>query len=47
MIYAFIIIFGLVFGSFFLVVGTRLPEEKSIVKPGSQCDNCHKKISLV
>ncbi len=44
MIYAFIIIFGLVFGSFFLVVGTRLPEEKSIVKPGSQCDNCHKKL---
>jgi len=45
MVYAFIFIFGLVFGSFFLVVGTRLPEGKSIIKPGSQCDNCHKKLA--
>lgn len=39
----YIIIFfiiGLIFGSFFGVVGSRLSEEKSIVKPGSHCDFC-------
>lgn len=36
----FLFILGTVFGSFFLVVGTRLPENKSILKPGSHCDNC-------
>lgn len=41
MIYAFLAIFGLIFGSFYLVVATRLPEEKSIIKPGSHCDNCN------
>ena len=41
MIYAFLAILGLVFGSFYLVVATRLPEEKSIIKPGSHCDNCN------
>lgn len=40
MIYAYLFVMGLVFGSFFLVVGTRLPEEKSIIKPRSHCDNC-------
>lgn len=41
MIYTFLAILGLVFGSFYLVVATRLPEEKSIIKPGSHCDNCN------
>lgn len=41
MVYAFLAIFGLIFGSFYLVVATRLPEEKSIIKPGSHCDNCN------
>ncbi len=27
-------------GSFYGVVGTRLPEERSIVKPGSHCEKC-------
>ena len=31
---------GAIFGSFYGVVGTRLPEGKSIVKPGSHCENC-------
>lgn len=44
MYYLISFIFGLVFGSFFLVVGTRLPEEKSIVKPSSHCDNCNKEL---
>lgn len=33
-------IIGAIFGSFYGVVGTRLPEEKSIVKPGSHCEKC-------
>lgn len=41
MVYTFLAILGLIFGSFYLVVATRLPEEKSIIKPGSHCDNCN------
>jgi len=41
MVYVFLAILGLIFGSFYLVVATRLPEEKSIIKPGSHCDNCN------
>ena len=33
-------IFGTVFGSFYNVVGDRLPDGKSIVKPGSHCPKC-------
>lgn len=33
-------ILGTIFGSFYFVVGTRLPEEKSLLKPRSHCDNC-------
>ena len=40
MIYAILGVFGLIFGSFYLVVATRLPENESIIKPGSHCDNC-------
>lgn len=36
----FIFIIGAIFGSFYGVVGTRLPEEKSIVKPRSHCEKC-------
>lgn len=39
-IYALLAVFGLLFGSFYLVVATRLPNEESIVAPGSHCDNC-------
>lgn len=39
MLYLMFII-GAIFGSFYGVVGTRLPEEKSIVKPGSHCEKC-------
>ena len=35
-----IFILGTIFGSFYGVVGTRLPENKSIIKPGSHCENC-------
>ena len=39
MLYLMFVI-GAIFGSFYGVVGTRLPEGKSIVKPGSHCENC-------
>ncbi|MGO4696208.1 A24 family peptidase [Paenibacillus sp. 2TAB26] len=37
-IYLFIL--GLIFGSFFNVVGLRVPMKQSIVNPPSQCPNC-------
>ena len=36
----FLIIFGLIVGSFLNVVIYRLPLEKSIIKPGSHCPSC-------
>ena len=33
--------FGAVFGSFFYVVGSRLPKNESILKPGSHCEYCN------
>ena len=41
-IYYMIVLFilGCVFGSFYNVVGDRLPEGKSIVKPSSHCPKC-------
>ncbi len=33
-------VFGTIFGSFYNVVGDRLPEGKSISKPGSHCPIC-------
>lgn len=39
-IYLYFFIFGLVFGSFFNVVGLRVPLKQSIVSPRSACSNC-------
>lgn len=39
-IYALLAVFGLLFGSFYLVVATRLPNNESVITPGSHCDNC-------
>ena len=33
-------VLGLVMGSFFMVVGSRLPKGESIIKPRSHCDEC-------
>lgn len=38
-------IFGLVFGSFFNVVGLRVPKNESIVYPNSHCDHCKRELS--
>lgn len=37
----FSFITGAVFGSFFYVVGTRLPNHKSLIKPPSHCNYCN------
>lgn len=45
----YVIIFfivGAIFGSFYAVVGYRLPKGESILKPEhSYCDNCHKRLN--
>ncbi|KEF39450.1 prepilin signal peptidase PulO-like peptidase [Schinkia azotoformans MEV2011] len=45
LLYFFIL--GLIFGSFFNVVGLRIPNGQSIVFPGSHCPNCQKTLSSV
>lgn len=41
-----IFIFGMVIGSFFNVLGYRLPKKESIVFPSSHCPNCQHKLSF-
>lgn len=38
-------IFGLVFGSFFNVVGYRLPKKMSLIRPASHCTKCNHKLT--
>lgn len=38
-------IYGTIFGSFYNVVGDRLPEGKSIIKPSSHCPKCGHKLT--
>src|SRR5574344_530926 len=47
-VYYMIVLFilGTVLGSFFNVVGWRVPRKESIVKPASHCKKCRAKISL-
>ena len=40
MIYLLLVIIGTIFGSFYLVVATRMPKEESLVLSRSHCDNC-------
>ena len=37
----FIFVFGAVMGSFFYVVGTRLPNNESLISPASHCTYCN------
>ncbi|MEO4053311.1 prepilin peptidase [Solibacillus sp. CAU 1738] len=43
----FAFIFGLVFGSFFNVVGLRVPKKESIVSPPSHCTNCNRQLGAL
>lgn len=40
-------IFGLVFGSFYNVVGLRIPKKESIVTPPSHCVSCNRRLSAI
>ncbi len=40
-------VFGTIFGSFYNVVGDRLPDKKSIVTPGSHCPKCNHKLTPI
>ncbi len=37
----FFFVLGAIMGSFFFVVGTRLPNHESLIKPGSHCTYCN------
>lgn len=39
-------VFGITLGSFYNVVGYRLPNGQSIVKPSSHCPNCNHKLKV-
>lgn len=43
----FAFIFGLVFGSFFNVVGLRIPKKESIISPPSHCTNCQRQLTFL
>ena len=43
----FIFVIGTVLGSFYNVVGWRLPRGESIVSPPSHCPNCNHKLKIL
>ncbi|WP_261133095.1 A24 family peptidase [Bacillus sp. Marseille-Q3570] len=45
--YILFFVLGLVFGSFFNVVGLRVPKKESIVLPGSHCTKCQKPLKPI
>ena len=46
-IYVMIFVFGLILGSFYNVVGYRLPKKQSIVFPASHCPKCKHKLRVL
>ncbi len=40
-------IYGIVFGSFFNVIGLRIPKKESIVSPPSHCTTCDRKLGVL
>ncbi len=45
--YMFFFILGLVMGSFFNVVGLRVPKKQSVVHPGSHCASCKRTLEPI
>ncbi len=43
----FLFLFGLVFGSFYNVVGLRVPQKESIVQPPSHCTKCQRQLTAL
>ena len=43
----FFFLYGLIFGSFFNVVGLRVPKKHSIVSPPSACSNCKRRLTIL
>ncbi|MGM8216313.1 prepilin peptidase [Bacillaceae bacterium W0354] len=43
-IYLYIAILGLILGSFYNVVGIRIPEGESVISPPSHCPSCQKRL---
>src|SRR5690606_12164677 len=43
----FFYLFGLVFGSFFNVVGLRVPKKESIAFPPSHCTSCDRRLTAL
>lgn len=43
----FFFLYGLLFGSFFNVVGLRVPKKQSIVNPPSTCSNCNRRLTIL
>lgn len=43
----FALLFGLVLGSFYNVVGLRVPKKQSIVTPPSHCTNCNTRLKAI
>lgn len=43
----FIFLFGLIFGSFYNVVGLRVPQKESIVHPPSHCPTCQRRLTVL
>ena len=37
-------IIGCILGSFYLVLGTRLPKKEDVIFSRSRCDHCHKEL---
>ncbi|MGD8188810.1 prepilin peptidase [Brevibacillus ginsengisoli] len=43
--YPFFFILGLMFGSFYNVVGLRIPKKESIISPPSHCPHCNRQLN--
>lgn len=43
----FFFLYGIIFGSFFNVVGLRIPKKQSIVSPPSTCSNCKRRLTIL
>lgn len=42
-----VFVFGLVFGSFFNVVGLRVPMKESLIQPPSHCTTCQRQLTAI